>query len=340
MTHHDSGGLSAAASRRAVVGGLGALGAAALLTACGASRTPVPLATTGAPGTAGPPASPGTPRPTSSDLPTREPTALDTSALPTVEYRGHDLAVDSQGESLAGRLYLPATSAGRPCPLVIISHGLGGAMGDHDRLAQVLAGLGLASYCTSFRGGGPGSGEMTRMSVMTEAADLEAVLAQARSGAGPWQGIDPQRIVLHGVSQGGLVSAIVAQRRPGEVMALELWYPAFSLPDTLRSLFGSLDEVPETYTFGRVSLGRVYAEDIWDYDPYADMPGYPSPVLIVHGAKDGSVPLGHSQRAVRTFPDAELVVLPEAGHGFSGTDWDLATGSTIAHLQRLGLIAA
>lgn len=328
-----------AASRRAVVG-LGALGAAALLTACGASPDTATSATAGSPGTAEPPTAPGTPGPAPSDLPTREPTALDPTALPRVDYQGHDLTVESQGESLAGRLYLPATSEEQPAPLVIISHGLGGALGDQDRLARTLAGLGVASYCTSFRGGGPDSGDMTRMSVMTEAADLETVLAQARTDAGHWRGIDPQRIVLHGVSQGGAVSAIVAQRHPGEVMALELWYPAFSLTDTIHALFDSPQEAPETYTFGKVSLGRVYAEDIWDHDPYADMPHYPSPVLIVHGAKDGSVPLSYSQRAAQSFPDAELIVLPEAGHGFSGADWDLAAGSTIAHLQRLGLIAA
>ncbi|BDA64928.1 hypothetical protein [Actinomyces capricornis] len=72
-----------AASRRAVVG-LGALGAAALLTACGASRDSTTDDEPGTPGPA-PPRPPGSPPP------------LDTGALPTMDYRGLDLTLDDRG---------------------------------------------------------------------------------------------------------------------------------------------------------------------------------------------------------------------------------------------------
>ena len=45
-------------------------------------------------------------------------------------------------------------------------------------------------YCVAFRNGGPEAGDTTRMSVMTEVDDLEAVLAAARSGAGGWEAVD------------------------------------------------------------------------------------------------------------------------------------------------------
>ena len=96
--------------------------------------------------------------------------------------------------------------------------------------------------------------------------------------------------------------------------------------------------MPETLTFEGHSLGRIYAEDMWDYDVYADMPRYLSPVLIVHGTADAVAPIGYSERAEKTFPDAGLLSIDGAGHGFSGQAWDRAMGGTAAYLQRIGVL--
>ena len=264
------------------------------------------------------------------------PDVVDPADLPSYDYEGRDLAVISQGEAMAGRLYVPAIAD--PVPLIICSHGLVGSIHDLDSVAQTLAGLGLASYCFAFRNGGPEAGDTTRMSVMTEVADLEAVVAAARSAADGWEAVDPRRIVLQGVSQGGTVSTITAARHPEEIAGLALWYPAFSITEDLHHVFTSLDEVPQSVTLGGYSLGRIYAEDMWDYDVYADMGRYPSPVLIVHGTADPTAPISYSERAVRTFPDAELVTIDGAGHGFSGQAWDRAMGGTTAYLQRIGML--
>ena len=318
-------------SRRAVIGALGIAGAGAVLgtAACGndsSSRTSA---------TSTDPTADGAARASAT------PDVVDLADLPSYDYEGRDLSVADQetGETIEGRLYVPTAPApDGPVPLVVCSHGLLGSVGDLDPVARALAGVGLASYCIAFRNGGPEAGDTTRMSIMTEVADLEAVLTAARSAAGGWEVVDPQRIVLHGVSQGGAVSTITAARHPQEVAGLALWYPAFSIADDLHQVFGSLDEVPETITAGQYSLGRVYAEDIWDYDVYADMPRYTSPVLIVHGTADTTSPISYSERAAQTFPDASLVTIDDAGHGFSGSAWDRAMGSTAAYLQRIGAL--
>jgi len=264
------------------------------------------------------------------------PDVVDPASLPSYDYEERELAVVSQGETMAGRLYAPAVAG--PVPLVVCSHGLVGSIDDLDPVARTLAGLGLASYRFAFRNGGPEAGDTTRMSVMTEVADLEAVLTAARSAADGWDVVDPQRIVLQGVSQGGAVSTIDAARHPEEVAGLALWYPAFSITDDLHLLFASSEEVPETLTFEGHSLGSIYAEDMWNYDVYADMPRYPSPVLIVHGDADAVAPIGYSERAVQTFPDAQLLTIEGAGHGLSGRAWDRAMGGTAAYLQRIGVL--
>ena len=109
------------------------------------------------------------------------PDVVDPASLPSYDYEERELAVVSQGETMAGRLYAPAVAG--PVPLVVCSHGLVGSIDDLDPVARTLAGLGLASYRFAFRNGGPEAGDTTRMSVMTEVADLEAVLTAARSAA-------------------------------------------------------------------------------------------------------------------------------------------------------------
>lgn len=327
--------MTSPTGRRAVLRALGATGAATLLgavAACasgpGSEAETAPASDAASPGSTPDAASPGSSAPAPQ------------STLPTYAYETRDLDVTSQGQTLPGRLYVPAADAA--VPLVICSHGLCSAPDDVAPVAQALARLGLAAYCPSFRGGGPGSvGDMTRMSVMTEVADLEAVLTAARTATGGWEVVDPGRIVLLGESQGGEVSAVTAARHPEQVAGLVLWYPAFSITDTLHSLYTSLDAVPQDYSFLGCALGRVYAQDMWDYDVYTEIAGYTAPVLIVHGSDDLVVPYRYSERARTTYPDAELVRIDGAGHGFDeGPQEQQALAATVSYLQRIGVMKA
>lgn len=318
--------MTSPTGRRAVLRALGATGAATLLGAVAACASgPGSEAETAPPSGA---ASPGSSAPAPQ------------STLPTYAYETRDLDVTSQGQTLPGRLYVPAADAA--VPLIVCSHGLCSAPDDVAPVAQALARLGLAAYCPSFRGGGPGSvGDMTHMSVMTEVVDLEAVLTAARTAAGGWEVVDPGRIVLLGESQGGEVSAVTAARHPEQVAGLVLWYPAFSITDTLHSLYTSLDAVPQDYSFLGCALGRVYAQDMWDYDVYTEIAGYTAPVLIVHGSDDLVVPYRYSERARTTYPDAELVRIDGAGHGFDeGPQEQQAMAATVSYLQRVGVMKA
>ena len=52
-------------------------------------------------------------------------------------------------------------------------------------------------------------------------------------------------------------------------------------------------------------------------DVYEKMAHFSGHVCLFHGAKDGVVPLSYSERAAEAYPDSELIVFPEEGHGFS-----------------------
>ena len=70
-----------------------------------------------------------------------------------------------------------------------------------------------------------------------------------------------------------------------------------------------------------LTLGPVYHRDALSFDVYDLLPRYPGPVLLMHGTEDTLVPIRYSERAEKTFPNARLVRVEGAGHGFWGDFW-------------------
>ena len=238
-------------------------------------------------------------------------------------------------------VYVPRdAAAGRGrAPLVICCHGLGESGLRVAGIAQRFAAAGAVAVAPSFRGGGaPTAGPMTAMSVLTEIADLEAVLDAARA----WPFVDVGRTALFGRSQGGLVAALAAVGRPAQVSALVLWYPALRLPAAMRSRFGSGSAVPRAFTHrvdGRdVTLGRRYVTDVRDLDVDAELARLRVPVLLVHGEQDVDVPIAVSEDATRLLPDARLVRVPGAAHGFGDERFAEAIARSESFLTCCGVL--
>lgn len=212
-----------------------------------------------------------------------------------------------------GELQLPGAEGRQP--LVILSHGFGGTHAGHQDYADFFTARGLATFNFDFCGGGIGSksdGTMLEMSVLTEAADLDAVIDHFLSDA------RFSRILLWGASQGGFVSSYVAAHRPGDVAALMLEYPAFVLQDDAKARAAADGTFPETESVMGRRIGRRYSEDAVSFDIYDVIGGYTGDVLILHGDRDGIVPLEYSRRAAGIYRSAELVVMPGQDHGFTG----------------------
>ena len=119
-----------------------------------------------------------------------------------------------------------------------------------------------------------------------------------------------------GSSQGGLVTALTAEEVTN-IAGLFLFYPAFSLPDDIRSSFPKLDEVPETFNLLGTKIGKKYITDIYDMDPYANLDELTIPVHIYHGKDDNIVPLTASQKAMKRLKDARLTTLEDTGHALT-----------------------
>ncbi|MBE6478693.1 MAG: alpha/beta hydrolase [Propionibacteriaceae bacterium] len=229
--------------------------------------------------------------------------------------RALELCFERDGLRIRGELHLPAGDG--PFPAAICSHGFGATSATVEPYARFLAEHGVAGYRFDFCGGSSHSrsdGSLSDQSVLTEAADLEAVLDGIR--AQPF--VRPDEVFLLGASQGGYVSGIVAARHPSAVRGLVMLYPALVIPDDAHERYASPDDVPERPVLFGVPIGRRYYTDAWGLDPDRDLAGYEGDVLIVHGEQDETVPLRYSERAAGRYPRARLVSIPGAGHGFHG----------------------
>ena len=232
-------------------------------------------------------------------------------------YSVQELTLERDGMKIWGELYLP--ESGEPLPLVIMCHGFGGNHEHMSAYAKAFAGSGFAVYSFDFIGGGYGSksdGTMKEMSVLTEAADLSAVLDRMKTQPG----IDPDSIFLMGGSQGGFVCSYVAGVRPDDVAGLVCLYPAYVLQDNAWKQTPDPDNIPETINLMGIALGGVYNRDAMSFDIYDIIRNYPGKVLIIHGTVDSIAPISWSERAAEVFPDAELIRYEGANHGFRGKD--------------------
>ena len=232
-------------------------------------------------------------------------------------YSVQELTLERDGMKIWGELYLP--ESGEPLPLVIMCHGFGGNHEHMSAYAKAFAGSGFAVYSFDFIGGGYGSrsdGTMKEMSVLTEAADLSAVLDRMKEQPG----IDPDSIFLMGGSQGGFVCSYVAGVRPDDVAGLVCLYPAYVLQDNAWKQTPDPDNIPETINLMGIALGGVYNWDAMSFDIYDIIRNYPGKVLIIHGTVDSIAPISYSERAAEVFPDAELIRYEGANHGFRGKD--------------------
>lgn len=233
------------------------------------------------------------------------------------DYSVYETKFERDGKQINGNLYLPNTSAEK-YPTVIISHGYEGSHEEMAPYAEVFAAQGIAAYVFDFCGGSYSSrsdGETTEMSVLTEEADLTAVM----DGLASIDRIDDSMIFLMGESQGGMVSALAAADQASRVRALVLLYPALVIPDHAREEYSSADEVPETSDLMGMTVGKIYYTDVLGMDVYQQISRYTGSVLILHGDRDNLVPISYSQKAVQMYSSASLTVIKNGGHGFYGS---------------------
>lgn len=243
---------------------------------------------------------------------------------------GEEYQIPASMGNLYGVLEMPEGE--KPVPLVIKCHGFGSSHVWSLDYADYFVKGGYAVFSLDFCGGGLMSrsdGTMLEMSVLTEAVDLNAVIDFFRNDS---RFTD---FFLRGESQGGFVASYVAASRPEEIAGLILEYPAYVLQDDAKRRQRADGSFPEVSTLLGMLIGHVYSEDVTSFDIYEHMAAYMGPVLILHGDQDKLVPMRYSERAVKAFQNAELIVMPGQGHGFRGSGREEAKEKELAFMNAL-----
>ena len=107
-------------------------------------------------------------------------------------YETREIHVDRDGMDIYGVAHVPSGVDGK-MPAVILSHELGATLDRVKGYGEALAEVGYVTVCFDFCGGGYGSrsdGNVLDMSVLTEKADLEAVLEEVQG----WDFVDTDSI--------------------------------------------------------------------------------------------------------------------------------------------------
>lgn len=224
------------------------------------------------------------------------------------------LWIQSGARSIYGVLSKPA-NAGKKQPVAIISHGFNGTHHYGRTYFETLNSLGYQVYVFDFPCGSVHSrsdNNTLNMSALDEKEDVKAIVRYFRSQAD----VDPDGIVLIGESQGGFVTALSSAEIPDQVKAVVLVYPALCIPDNWKERYPTVADIPDTTYLWNVPLGRRFFLEIRDLDIFKIIRKYKGPVLIVQGDQDPVVRMEDSERAVKTYKNARLHVIPGAGHGF------------------------
>lgn len=215
-----------------------------------------------------------------------------------------------EGKTLRGYLDTPAGEG--PHPLVIFFHGFTGDCTEKKflfpRLADLLAGAGIASLRLSFLGSGESDGEFQAVSLNDQARQGRVILELARNHPA----IDPERIALLGMSMGGCVAAMLAAERQQDLCGLILLAPAFRYAEKYRSRYGR-DNI---YWHGSLPVGRTFLEDAVSADFKSLLQELRIPVRFFHGTADTSVPPAVSMEFSSYPADSSLTLIDGTDHGF------------------------
>lgn len=235
-------------------------------------------------------------------------------ALKRADRNFESLWIDNGGRSIFGIISKPRYT-GRKQPIAIIAHGFNGTHAYARNYFKALNDMGYQCYAFDFPCGSVNSrsdNNTLNMSIPDEQSDLEAIVRHFKSQPD----IDPERIVLIGESQGGLVSALTAANIQQDVEKLVLVFPALCIPDNWNKRYPKVSDIPETTNLWNVPLGRRFFMELRDMDVFKTIRKFKKPVLIVQGDADKVVSMDDSRRAVKLYRNARLHVISGAGHGF------------------------
>jgi uncharacterized protein len=191
-------------------------------------------------------------------------------------------------------------------PLVLLFHGFKGERDElpivnteeamYSRTARIFAERGVATLRIEFRGSGESEGLWEDTTFTSQISDALVALDFVQT----LEGVDPERIGIIGLSQGGLVAASAAGQ-DARVKSLVLWSAAANPASNFTALLPMEliqqglalpdgEALPVTLPWGEeTSMKRGFFEELFTVDPVAAITAYNGPMLVVVGSRDTTV---------------------------------------------------
>jgi len=250
-----------------------------------------------------------------------------------------DAWIVSRGEQIPVTLVAPVNDRSAPTPLVILIHGHGGTRheaGGFTRVADGLAGHGIASIRMDFPGCGDSRESFANNNLTNMLADIKA----AQTHAFGQLNVDPARIGLLGFSMGGRLAITLAARNH-TYRAMALWAPsARNGAVNYQKYLGGADVyaqkraqaetegwAPFTTFWGQYQqLGYRWFTDLEKSNPGIDVASFPGALFVLYGDKDDVVTPEISASVARNAVNASpalvhVVAGADHGLGLFNDDW-------------------
>ena len=206
------------------------------------------------------------------------------------------------------------------CPMVILMHGIFSSKdyGPMPQLAKGLAKAGIASIRFDFNGHGKSDGRKQNMTIEKEITDAKAIWDYV-------QGLPyVNGVGLLGHSQGGVIASMTAGRLASESKVpagVVLIAPGSVIKEACQggkffnATFDPKDPPEFIRCWGIYKLGREYLVTTQQLDIFGTSAAYDGPVLLLHGDRDGIVPMWCSEQYLETYSaNATLKVVEGENH--------------------------
>ncbi|MEK3888009.1 alpha/beta hydrolase family protein [Bacillus sp. FSL K6-3431] len=233
------------------------------------------------------------------------------------------VSITHKGLELRGMEHIPT---GEKLPAVILFHGFTGTKLEPHRLflkiSRELETKGIASFRFDFLGSGESDGDFEDMTVTRELNEAESIFKYVKSHPQ----IDENKIIILGLSMGGLVASLLAGKLDNEIKRLILMAPAGTMGKTLEPSIHSVPFIAShnAYDYGGNLVGKAFLEDVKTIDVWQQAAKYKGKVLLIHGTEDPTVSFNVSKLYIEQCYGKQARLHPIEGgdHTFSSFHWE------------------
>jgi alpha-beta hydrolase superfamily lysophospholipase len=236
-----------------------------------------------------------------------------------------ELSIESRGARLGATLYLPSSPGKHPAVVLVHGSGRTTAMEMGRNFAPRLNAMGFAVLAYDKRGVGRSTGEYTGIGPGNSVAMFDLLAGDALAAVESLRtrrDIDPDRVGLLGVSQGGWIAPLAASRSGSVAFAILISGPAVTVGEEIAysRLAGADPGSRQGLSDDEIAREFAAFEGPHGYDPAAAIRAMRAPSLWIIGGHDRSIPvketLANLER-IRNESGAPLTVHVIAGadHG-------------------------